>query len=173
MRVFYTIGHSTPTAAEFLSLLTAHHVTGLADGRSVPHSSRFPHFSRSPLEAFLHAAGIAYRHFPALGGMRTPRSDSINTAWREPGFRGYADHMQSHTFQLGLAALDEFAAGGVTVLMCAGALWWQCHRQLLADLLSVRGVPVRHIMSAAEPNLHVLSEFAREHEGRVIYPGLL
>src|SRR6185503_13093355 len=111
--------------------------------------------------------------FPGLGGMRRPRPDSSNTALREPGYRGYADHMQSEEFVEDLRALDEFARLGTTSVMCAESLWWQCHRQLLADALLVRDVTVRHILRGSEPKPHELSEFARIHQSRVIYPGLL
>jgi len=121
----------------------------------------------------LEAAGIVYRHIPALGGMRRPRADSVNTALREPAFRGYADHMQSPEFDEGIRALDAFARFAPTTVMCAEALWWQCHRRLLADALLVRGVIVQHILPGMPPKPHELSEFGRLHTTGVIYPGLL
>src|SRR5262245_27106082 len=142
----YTIGHSTRTAEEFVALLQAHRVVQLADVRTYPMSRRLPHFNREILAAFLAQHDIAYRHFPALGGRRRPRPDSINGAWQHESFRGYADHMASREFQDGLAELLRYAAAGATAMMCAEALWWQCHRRLLADALVARGVPVLHIM---------------------------
>jgi uncharacterized protein (DUF488 family) len=171
--IIFTIGHSTRTADEFAALLDAHGVRQIADVRTIPQSKRHPHFSRDALDGFLAARGILYRHFPALGGLRRPRPDSINTAWQHPGFRGYADHMQTAEFQRGLHDLAQFALQGPTSVLCAEAVWWQCHRRLLADALVVRGIPVRHILSPAEPKPHELSEFAREEGGGVIYPGLL
>ena len=169
----YTIGHSSHAAELFLSLLQVHGVLQLADVRTAPSSKRHPHFNKQALDVFLADAGIRYRHFPVLGGLRTARKDSINTAWRHAGFRGYADHMQTEEFAEGLRSLLEFSTAGTTAVMCAEAVWWQCHRRLLADALLVGGVEVRHILSAATPKPHELSEFAREHSRRVIYPGLL
>jgi uncharacterized protein (DUF488 family) len=171
--VIYSIGHSTHTADAFLGLLQAHGIRQLADIRALPHSKRHPHFSKDLLDAFLAAAGIRYRHFPALGGHRKARPDTANTALRHPSFRGYADHMQTEGFRTAVDALQAFALGDPTAMMCAEAVWWQCHRRLLADALFVRSVIVRHIVSLAAPKPHELSEFGREHEGGVIYPGLL
>jgi uncharacterized protein (DUF488 family) len=114
-----------------------------------------------------------YRHFPALGGLRTPRPDSINTGWINEGFRGYADYMQTETFSQALETLLTFAHAGSTAVMCAEAKWWECHRRLLSDALLVRGVPVLHIASGGAPKPHSLSEFARIETAKVIYPGLL
>lgn len=169
----FTIGHSTRTAAEFLDLLRVHGVQQIADVRTVPKSARHPQFNALTLDAFLDSHGVSYRHFPTLGGLRTPRADSINTGWRHPGFRGYADHMQTPAFAQGVDDLLLYAANGRTAVMCAEAVWWRCHRQLLADALLVRAVPVRHILDAKAPKPHQLSEFARTDRGRIWYPGLL
>jgi uncharacterized protein (DUF488 family) len=169
----YTIGHSIYPAEQFLALLRAHEVRQLADIRTVPKSRRHPQFNSEALDACLHAHGIGYRHFPALGGLRRPRPDSINTGWRHPGFRGYADHMQTREFAAGVEALLVFAGGGRTAVMCAEAVWWRCHRQLLSDAVVARGVEVRHILGTADPKPHHLSDFARLNNGRVWYPGLL
>ena len=171
--VIYTIGHSTRTAEEFLALLDAHGVRQIADVRTIPQSKRQPHFGRDTLAAFLQAHGTGYRHFPALGGLRRPRKDSINTAWQHPGFRGYADHMQTDEFRMAIGALEQFASVVSTSVLCAEAVWWQCHRRLLADALIFRGASVRHILSTAEPKPHEMSDFARSGDGGVIYPGLL
>lgn len=106
--MIYTIGHSTRTADEFLRLLKIYGVGRLADVRTVPKSRRSPHFAREALGPFLARHEITYRHFPALGGLRKPRADSSNTAWSHPGFRGYADYMQTDEFERGLAELLEF-----------------------------------------------------------------
>ena len=173
--MIYTIGHSTQSAEDFLALLTAHGISQLADVRTIPKSRRHPQFGRETLEGFLALHGIGYRHFPALGGLRKPRADSINSAWQHPGFRGYADYMQTEAFTRGLDDLLTFAqdGDGPTAVMCAEAKWWQCHRRLLSDALLVRGVSVQHIMSGAEPKPHELTGFARPEHGKVIYPGLL
>lgn len=168
-----TIGHSTRTAGEFLSLLRAHAVTGLADVRTVPRSRRHPHFSRESLSGFLPAHGIAYEHLPGLGGLRTPRPDSPNGGWRHEAFRGYADHMQTQEFGDALTALISFAEGRLVAIMCAEAKWWQCHRRLIADALVARGIEVRHILSAGEATPHELTPFARVDGAEVRYPALV
>jgi len=179
-KAIYTIGHSTRSLEEFLALLKAHAVTHLADIRTVPRSRRHPHFAGDALSTSLPAEGFVYRHFPGLGGLRKPRADSPNVAWRHEGFRGYADYMETAEFD---AALDELLAfggrGGKAghparlVIMCAEAVWWRCHRQLVADGLVARGLEVRHIVSAAAPAAHTLTSFARVSDGRVTYRGLL
>lgn len=172
-RTIYSVGHSTHQADDFLHLLQGHGIQCLADIRLMPKSRRHPHFAKEALSVLLPGAGIAYRHFPDLGGMRRPRADSPNTAWRVATFRGYADYMATEPFKRSLEALLLFAEGGRTAVMCAESVWWQCHRRLLADALVVRGVAVFHILSAAAPKPHELSEFAQQREGEVIYPGLL
>ena len=169
----YTIGHSTHTAEAFLKLLEGHGIRQLADIRTIPQSRRHPHFAKDALAAQLAAAGIKYQHFPGLGGLRRPRPDSINTAGRHANFRGYADYMQSSDFRKALESLEAFAHAGSTAVMCAEAVWWRCHRRFLADALLVRNVRVLHILSAAAPKPHEMSEFGRAHEGTVIYPDLL
>jgi uncharacterized protein (DUF488 family) len=169
----YTIGHSIHAAEAFLALLRTHEVRQLADVRLIPKSRRYPHFAREALEVSLPAAGIDYRHFPDLGGHRRPLPDSVNSAWRVEAFRGYADHMQTPVFRAAVTALLSYAAGARTAVMCAEAVWWQCHRRLLADFLLVRGVPVLHILSTTAPKPHELSDFARPTADGVIYPGLL
>lgn len=168
-----TIGHSTRTMEEFLALLRAHGVTSLADVRTVPRSRRHPHFSREVLAEALPANGIAYHHFPELGGLRRPRADSQNGGWQHPAFRGYADHMQSREFREALERLLDVAQKFFTAVMCAESKWWQCHRRLIADALLARGVEVRHIMSTREAPPHELTPFARVTGTDVVYPGLL
>lgn len=171
--MIYTIGHSNLDAEAFVSVLRAHHVERIADVRRFPASRRHRHFNREHLQQFLPEHGIGYRHFEALGGRRRPLSESRNHAWREEGFRGYADYMQSPAFASAVEDLLAYAAGGTTAVMCAEALWWQCHRRLLADALVVRGGAVFHILGAAEPKAHELSEFARVEGTAINYPGLL
>jgi uncharacterized protein (DUF488 family) len=171
--VIYTIGHSTRTIDDFIALLRAHEITQLADVRTIPKSRRHPHFAREALERSLPAAGIAYRHFAALGGLRKPRADSRNTAWRHEGFRGYADYMETPEFTGAVNELIRWSrADARTAVMCAEAMWWQCHRRLLADALVARGEDVRHIMSPTSAQPHELTEFACVESGRVSYPGL-
>jgi uncharacterized protein (DUF488 family) len=173
MMQIFTIGHSVRPLDQFLVLLRAHGVTGLADVRTVPRSRRHPHFSRESLETSLPAAAIAYRHFPALGGLRKPRRDSPNGGWRHEAFRGYADHMASAEFRSAVDDLIAFARTGIVAVMCAEAKWWECHRRLLADFLIAQGVDVRHIMSVGDAPAHELTPFARIEHGQVAYPALL
>lgn len=169
----FTIGHSTRSAAEFLALLKAHGVTGVADVRTIPRSRRHPHFASGALSAFLADHGIAYLHLPGLGGLRKPRRDSPNGGWKNEGFRGYADHMQTPAFAQDLDALLAFGEDRRVAVMCAEAKWWQCHRQLIADAMSARGIDVRHIVSRAAPAPHEITSFARVTGSAVSYPALV
>lgn len=171
--MIYTIGHSTRSSAEFVELLQVHGIRQLADVRKIPASRRHPQFVKEALAATLADHGIVYRHFPDLGGLRKPKTGSVNTALRNPSFRGYADYMQTETFHNALLDLLQFGEFCTTALMCAEAVWWFCHRKLLSDLLLVRGVQVRHILTTAAAKPHQLSEFALETSGGVTYPGLL
>lgn len=172
--VIHTVGHSTRSAEEFLALLRANGIAAIADVRRFPASRRHPHFARDAMAAWLADAGIGYRHVEALGGRRAARPDSINTGLRHPSFRGYADYMQTTPFRDALDAVVAWAAGQPTALLCAEAVWWQCHRGLIADVLTARGHEVRHILdSRAAPRVHRLHEVARIADGEVRYPGLL
>ena len=166
-----TVGHSTRSLDELIGLLTANAVEELWDVRTVPGSRRMPHFSAASLAAELPRHGIAYRHVKELGGLRRPRPDSANTAWRNQAFRGYADHMQTPEF---VAALDELVAaqgGRRLAVMCAEAVPWRCHRSLLADALLARGVEVLDIIDEHPPKPHRMTPFAMVDGGRVTYPG--
>jgi uncharacterized protein (DUF488 family) len=173
----WTIGHSTRSAEELIALLRANEIAGLADVRTIPRSRRFPHFAGEALKETLKHEGIHYRHFAALGGLRQPRADSPNGGWRNSAFRGYADHMQTAEFSSALDDLLAFGEDRNVAVMCAEAVWWQCHRMLLSDALLARDVDVRHIMSQrGESTLqpHRLTPFARVSEdGRLLYPGLV
>jgi uncharacterized protein (DUF488 family) len=171
--VIYTIGHSTRAIDEFVGLLRAHGIQQLADVRTVPKSRRHPHFAKEALAASLARADVAYRHVPALGGLRRPRPDSTNTAWRHAGFRGYADYMETPPFDEALDDLIRWSSEGRTTVMCAEAVWWQCHRRLIADALVARTIEVRHILGPEVPKPHELTPFARLEAGRVRYPGLI
>jgi uncharacterized protein (DUF488 family) len=167
----WTIGHSTRSLADLVALLQEHRVTRLVDVRRMPHSKRHPQFDSAALARDLPAAGIDYRHSPGLGGFRTPRENSVNTAWRTPAFRGYADYMQTPDFAAHLEALRIDATTAATAVMCAEALPARCHRSLLADALLVRAVDVRHILGAACDEAHRLTPDARVVVGRLSYPG--
>jgi uncharacterized protein (DUF488 family) len=165
-----TIGHSNRPLPDFLQMLQAHAVQLLADVRTVPRSRYNPQFNRETLPASLAAVSIDYRHLPGLGGLRHPRKDSTNTGWRNDSFRGYADYMQTPEFDQALDELLAIAADRQVVIMCAESVPWRCHRSMIADALTARGVPVFHIMSAAKANPHKLTSFARVENGRVRYP---
>jgi len=171
--LIYTIGHSNRSLEEFLSLLSAHSIELLADIRSVPKSRHNPQFNREAMAISLPAAGIAYQHIPGLGGRRHPRKDSINLAWRNDSFRGYADYMQTAPFDGALAELMAAASAHRTAIMCAESVPWRCHRSLVADALTARGVEVKHIMTATTANPHKLTPFAAVEGVRVTYPGIL
>jgi uncharacterized protein (DUF488 family) len=167
----FTIGHSTRTLDEFVALLEAHGIRRLIDVRRYPGSRRYPHFSRETLGAQLEAAGIAYAHAPELGGRRTPSPDSPNGAWRSASFRAYADWMAEPAWQEAISAALHDAGSVAIVFMCAEAVPWRCHRQLIADALVARGIEVRHILSRATPQPHVLHPNARVGpDGQVRYP---
>src|SRR5438270_8644921 len=134
----WTIGHSTRTLEDFLQLLELHKLEALADVRQFPGSRRHPQFGQENLSQSLAQAGIAYVHFPELGGRRRARPDSPNTAWRNEAFRGYADYLMTGEFQAGIRRLLELAEQKRTAILCAEALWWQCHRGLIADCLKIR-----------------------------------
>jgi uncharacterized protein (DUF488 family) len=168
----HTIGHSARSIDEFIALLQENGVRLLVDVRRHPGSRLYPQFNSETLAATLAVAGIAYRHVPDLGGRRQPRADSPNTAWENAGFRGYADHMDSAEFRAGLATLLRDAERGGAAIMCAEAVPWRCHRNLLADALVTRGVGVIHILDKGSTKPHALHEAARvRDDGTVYYPG--
>jgi len=165
-----TIGHSTRSLEELCGLLEAHGVEHLADVRTIPRSRHNPQFNRERLAGQLRRIGIEYTHMPTLGGLRHARPDSPNGGWRNASFRGFADYMQTPEFEAGLEALIEAAARARTVIMCAEAVPWRCHRSLIADALSARGIRVEHILSATRAERHALTAFATLEGTRVTYP---
>lgn len=167
----YTVGHSTRAEDEFIALLRAHGIRLLVDVRRYPGSRRHPHFSRESLERTLPAHGIRYEHVPALGGRRTPAPDSPNGAWRSASFRAYADYMATPAFQDALAAVVADATETATAIMCAEAVPWRCHRQLIADALVAHGHVVLNILTPDRAEPHRLNEHARlGPDGTVTYP---
>jgi len=169
MRI-WTIGHSTRTIDEFISLLKENEINLLADVRVWPGSKRYPQFNKDVLAESLNAHGIRYEHFPELGGKRKSRPDSRNTAWRNASFRGYADYMETEQFQKGIERLLHVAAeAGSTAIMCAEAVWWRCHRSLIADYLKARGLEVLHILVANRVEPHPYTSAARIVNGELSY----
>jgi uncharacterized protein (DUF488 family) len=173
MITIWTVGHSTRTAEKFLEILRAHEIKVLVDVRSFPGSRRYPQFNRAELARELGEVGIEYRHEPRLGGRRTPRADSHNTAWKNPSFRAYADHMESEVFRSGVEELLEVAATERTAVMCAEAVWWRCHRSLIADYLKAEGHTVLHIIDQHKTEEHPFTSAAMIIKGELSYRGLL
>lgn len=167
----YTIGHSTRPIEEFVELLRINGVERLADIRTIPKSRRNPQYWQDALKERLEADGIDYVYLPGLGGRRRARKDSVNTAWRNASFKGYADHMQTEESAAALEELIRFGGEKVTAIMCAEAVPWRCHRSLVADALVVRGIEVRNIMSATSTTTHALRDWARVDGTAITYPG--
>jgi uncharacterized protein (DUF488 family) len=169
MRI-WTIGHSTRTVDEFISLLKENKIKLLADVRAWPGSKRYPQFNKDTLAESLTAHGISYEHFPELGGKRKSKPDSRNTAWRNASFRGYADYMETEQFQKGIERLLNIAEEtGPTAIMCAEAVWWRCHRSLIADHLKARGMEMLHILGAKKVEPHPYTSAARIVDGVLSY----
>jgi uncharacterized protein (DUF488 family) len=165
----YTIGHSTRPIDGFLHLLAAHGIAAVADVRRHPASRRHPQFAREALAAALAERDVAYKWMEALGGRRSARPDSPHTAWKNDQFRGYADHMDGSEFDAALERLLALARERPTAVMCAEAVPWRCHRQLISDALVVRGIEVAHVTGSGPASLHRLSSFARLDGVRVVY----
>ena len=169
----WTIGHSTRPIDEFVAALKSFRVGALVDVRTYPGSRRYPHFNKPILAASLAGTEIEYRHAPELGGRRRAKPDSMNMAWRNEMFRGYADHMDSDEFQQGIERLLEGAKKSRTAIMCAEAVWWKCHRSLIADYLKAKGVTVVHILGAGKSEEHPFTSAARIVNGELSYRGVL
>ncbi len=169
-RVVLTVGHSTRTWEAFLGLLRAHRVKRVIDVRSIPKSRHNPQFNRTILAKKLRTAKIGYVHLGKLGGLRHPRRDSPNMGWRNASFRGFADYMLSSDFDAGLERLMKLARQKRSTMMCAEAVPWRCHRSLIADALTVRGVQVKDILSKKRSQVHSLIPFAHVQGHRITYP---
>ena len=166
----WTIGHSTRTIEEFIQDLQAHGIKRVADVRLLPGSKRYPQFNKKELAKSLMDCGISYEHFPELGGRRRPGKDSVNTAWRNDAFRGYADHMETTEFVAGIGRLEEGTERqGAAAIMCAEAVWWKCHRSLIADYLKAQGTEVIHIINANKTEPHPFTSAAKIVNGRLSY----
>jgi uncharacterized protein (DUF488 family) len=172
MFTVWTVGHSTRSGEEFAQILRAHEIEVLVDVRSFPGSRRYPQFNRAALSESLASVGISYQHEPRLGGRRTPRADSHNTAWRNSSFRAYADHMETDEFRSGVDELLELAAKTRVAVMCAESLWWRCHRSLISDYLKAAGHTVIHILDKTRTEEHPFTSAARIVDGQLTYRGL-
>jgi uncharacterized protein (DUF488 family) len=171
----FTIGHSTRTLAEFVALLRQVQVTLLVDVRSIPRSRTTPQFNGDALPGALAVDGIGYRHLRALGGRRPHHKDdppSRNAYWRVEAFRNYADYAETEPFRTGLNALRALAREARCAIMCAEAVWWRCHRRIIADYLLAGGTPVEHIMGSDQltpatltPGVHIMSDGTLAYSG--------
>jgi uncharacterized protein (DUF488 family) len=165
----WTVGHSTRPIGEFLGLLAGARVQVIADVRSFPGSRKYPQYGKEALAATMDTHAIGYHWLQALGGRRRVSPDSPNTAWRNASFRGYADYMSSAEFEHGLTQLLTVASKARTAIMCAEAVWWRCHRSMIADALCVRGIEVMHILDAKHSTVHPMTAPARIVRGELTY----
>ncbi len=170
MNEIFAIGHSTRPFEDFVKLLHAHDVQILADIRTVPKSLHNPQYAQANLESALARENIRYVHLKRLGGLRRAKPDSINLGWENASFRGYADYMQTPEFEAGLDELIALAQEGRVAMMCAEGNPFRCHRQLVADALTARGIPVYHIISRKTARKHELNPRAAVVNQRVTYP---
>ena len=166
----FTIGHSTHPIDEFIALLKTYGIEQLVDVRTVPKSRHVPQFNSEALAEALGKQGIGYIHLKALGGLRHAKKESVNIGWRNASFRGYADYMSSEEFAKGVDRLIGLAKTKRTVIMCAEAVPWRCHRSLIGDALLARGITVEDIMSATSVRPHKLTEFAKVDGQQITYP---
>ncbi len=174
-RMLFTVGHSTRTWSAFVALLKAWKIEELLDVRTVRRSRAFPWFSQSRMKTALARAGIQYAILPALGGFRQPTPGSPNEGWHNARFRAYADYMQTDSFNKGIEELNERRKKRRVCVMCSEAVWWRCHRRMIADTEAAYAIPVKHIMSETSATRHELTEFAvvRKSRGRapvITYP---
>ena len=169
----WTVGHSTRPLEAFLEVVQSFNIATLVDVRSYPGSRRYPQFNKDNLAGSLETANIEYLHHPELGGRRRARKDSTNIAWRNEGFRGYADYMETDSFRDAVEKLLALARGSRTAIMCAEAVWWRCHRSLISDYVKAGGVEVNHILAAGKAERHPYTSAARIIDGELSYKALL
>ena len=170
----YTMGFSNRTWEQTVEILDAFTIQRLVDIRTLPGSKHTPQFNLEHLKEALPPLGIEYVHVKALGGLRKPLKDSsVNAAWQNASFRGYADYMQTPEFEASLANLIQMIKEKVTVYCCTEAVFWRCHRELVSDALLARGFRIGHIFTAEKVQEHKLTKFARTTGTRVTYPGVI
>ncbi len=169
-RTMFTIGHSTRSSDEFVALVKEHGVTLVVDVRTIPRSRHNPQFNLNVLPRTLEAAGIRYLHLAGLGGLRRAKADSPNTGWQNLSFRGFADYMQTEEFTRSLEELLDLARTDTIAVMCAEAVPWRCHRSLIADALTVRGLPVVDVIGPSSVRDHRLTPWAHVEGTRLTYP---
>lgn len=167
-KIIYTIGHSTREVGPFLSLLTAENIQILVDVRKLPGSNKYPHFNQDNLKTTLADEGITYYHLTKLGGRRNKREPNT-TRWRNPSFANYATYMKTEDFKAGIKKLEVLALEKRTVIMCAEAVWWRCHRSMIADFLKVSGWQVIHILDEKHQQEHPYTSPAKIINGKLSY----
>jgi uncharacterized protein (DUF488 family) len=167
----FTLGHSTHSMDEFLAILAAFNIELVADVRTIPRSRHNPQFNRDDLKNGLEIHGLGYLHLEGLGGLRHSRANSLNLAWKNSSFRGYADYMQTPEFVKSLEQLIALAREKTTVIMCAEAVPWRCHRSLIGDALLVRAFTVRDILNAKTSRPHQMTPWAKVEGHTLTYPG--
>ena len=165
----WTLGHSTRPLEEFIATLQSASITTIADVRRFPGSRRYPHYNQQPVTDSLASAGMQYVWLPELGGRRRPKPDSPHTAWRNASFRAYADYMDTDAFEEGVDHLTTLASNARIALLCSEAVWWRCHRALIADYLKIRGHTVMHLLSPSNHEEHPYTSAAQIVEGRLSY----
>jgi hypothetical protein len=170
VETIFTIGHSTRSIDEFIRILHSHGVRRIVDVRTIAKSRHNPQFGEDALGPSLAEQGIGYERFEVLGGLRHTNSHSVNGAWRNASFRGYADYMQTPEFVAGIDELIALGAREVVAIMCAEAVPWRCHRSLIADALLVRGIDVLDIMSEKGAKPHAMTRFAQVDGLTITYP---
>lgn len=169
MKRIYTIGHSTRPIEDFVALLKGNGIETLVDVRTIPKSRFNPQYKEAALSKSLPSADIRYLHLSHLGGLRRASKDSINTGWRNLAFRGFADYMQTPSFQEGLEELEALGKESLLAIMCAEAVPWRCHRSLIADALTLRNWQVFHIMGKESLKKHDLTSFLHVEKGKMLY----
>ncbi len=170
MITVYTIGHSSHDKEKFIEMLKAHGIKLLIDVRTIPKSRKVSQFNWDVLEEYLRKHNILYVYMPQLGGLRHASRNSLNTGWRNLGFRGFADYMQTEEFWNGIEDLMVYAKENDAAIMCAEALPWRCHRSLIADALLAKGAKVFHIISPTNLLEHKMTKFAKVVNGIITYP---
>lgn len=165
----WTVGHSTHTLEQFVALLQSFRIETLVDVRSLPGSRKFPHFDKEALEIQMPKDDIKYLHFKDLGGRRKTSKTSKNTAWRLASFRGYADYMETDAFLQAVKRLEGVGREARVAFFCAEAVWWSCHRSLIADFLKHRGWTVSHIMGVGKAQEHPYTRPARIVDNQLVY----
>lgn len=171
--MFFTIGHSTHPVEHFVEMLRNAGARFVADVRTMPRSRTNPQFNTDALPGVLAEAGIGYEHIAALGGLRSRRREvdaHVNGFWENKSFHNYADYAMGEAFQESLAHLRAIGRGTPCAIMCAEAVWWRCHRRIIADYLLAAGEDVRHIMADGKVRAAEMTSAARRQGGALVYP---